>query len=200
MTRIDENTKGNTQQQADPAATGKKSDTSAGATTTAASTKVTTCCCPVFDATRYNENVKVTWKDKLFLQESVWSFCYIPLTFGRATRRALAKIEKAQAQQEPSSNEYLLLDDFASPWGSNIYFEVTKNVPNAKMTTISGTFMTKTFEGPYDKCGEWVQATKAFVREKTGKDPLRMYAHYTTCPKCAKVYGKNYVVMFAQIE
>ncbi|TSC93668.1 MAG: hypothetical protein CEN91_156 [Candidatus Berkelbacteria bacterium Licking1014_85] len=22
---------------------------------------------------------------------------------------------------------------------------------------------------------------------------------YTTCPKCAKVYGKNYVVLFAQV-
>lgn len=176
-----------------------KNDASAGATTTAAATPATPCCCPVFDTTRYNENVQVTWKDKLFLQESVWSFFYIPLTFGRATRRALAKIEKAHAQDDSDDGDYLLLDDFQSPWGSNIYFEVSRNVPNAKMTTISGTFITKTFEGPYHKCGGWIQDTMAFVLEKTGKDPLQIYAHYTTCPKCAKVHGKNYVVMFAQI-
>jgi hypothetical protein len=26
-----------------------------------------------------------------------------------------------------------------------------------------------------------------------------MYFFYTTCPKCAKKYGKNYVVILAQI-
>lgn len=24
--------------------------------------------------------------------------------------------------------------------------------------------------------------------------------HYTTCPKCAKLHGHNYVVAFAQVE
>jgi hypothetical protein len=28
----------------------------------------------------------------------------------------------------------------------------------------------------------------------------KMYFSYTTCPKCAKAYGKNYVVLFAQID
>jgi hypothetical protein len=175
---------------------GTKSDTSAG-TAAAVTPTAATCCCPVFDTTRYNENVQVTWNEKLFLQESVWTFLYIPLTFGRATRRALTKIEQAHAQV--SLNEDLLLDDFISPWRSNIYFAISKPVPHAKMTKISGTFVTKTFEGPYHKCGEWMQDTKAFVREKTGKDPLKVYAHYSTCPKCAQEYGKNYVVMFAQI-
>jgi hypothetical protein len=179
------------------AVAGKNNTSSGVTTTTAATTTTTSCCCPVFDTTRYNEKVHVTWKDKLFLQESVWSFFYMPLTFGRATRRALTKIEKAQAKVD--DKDYLLLDDFSSPWGSNIYFEVSKNVPNAKMITISGTFITKTFEGPYDKCGEWIQDTMSFVRKETGKDPLKVYAHYTTCPKCAKAFGKNYVVMFAQI-
>ncbi|MHC4509420.1 MAG: hydrolase [Planctomycetota bacterium] len=26
-----------------------------------------------------------------------------------------------------------------------------------------------------------------------------MYFFYTTCPKCAKVYGKNYTVLLAKI-
>ncbi|MGD9980573.1 MAG: hydrolase [Hyphomonadaceae bacterium] len=28
----------------------------------------------------------------------------------------------------------------------------------------------------------------------------RIYLFYTTCPKCAKAYGKNYVVAVAQLE
>jgi hypothetical protein len=27
-----------------------------------------------------------------------------------------------------------------------------------------------------------------------------MYMWYTTCPKCAKKYGKNYVTIIAQID
>ncbi len=29
-------------------------------------------------------------------------------------------------------------------------------------------------------------------------DP-ELYFFYTTCPKCAKAYGKHYVVLFAQV-
>jgi NMD protein affecting ribosome stability and mRNA decay len=38
---------------------------------------------------------------------------------------------------------------------------------------------------------------KGFVRSK-GKDVRKMYFFYTTCPKCAKKYGKNYVAILAQ--
>ena len=27
----------------------------------------------------------------------------------------------------------------------------------------------------------------------------KMFFYYTTCPKCAKAYGKNYVVLLAQV-
>jgi len=37
-----------------------------------------------------------------------------------------------------------------------------------------------------------------YVKDK-GKQIKKMYFSYTTCPKYAKVYGKNYVVLFAQI-
>jgi hypothetical protein len=28
----------------------------------------------------------------------------------------------------------------------------------------------------------------------------KLYFYYTTCPKCQKKYGKNYVVLLAQID
>ncbi|MGE5758418.1 MAG: hydrolase [Sideroxydans sp.] len=28
----------------------------------------------------------------------------------------------------------------------------------------------------------------------------KLYFYYTTCPKCAKKYGKNYVVILAEVE
>ena len=35
--------------------------------------------------------------------------------------------------------------------------------------------------------------------EKKGKVAKQLLFYYTTCPKCAKAYGKNYVVLFAQV-
>jgi hypothetical protein len=33
-----------------------------------------------------------------------------------------------------------------------------------------------------------------------GKEMKKLYFSYTTCSRCAKVYGKNYVVLFARVE
>ena len=35
--------------------------------------------------------------------------------------------------------------------------------------------------------------------EDRGQEPKNIYFFYTTCPKCAKAYGKNYVVGVAQL-
>jgi hypothetical protein len=92
-----------------------------------------------------------------------------------------------------------MLIDEKSPWGSDIYIDVAKEVPGAKMGTISGTFLTKVFEGPYKDIGKWAQAMDNYVKSKN-KTMSKLYFSYTTCPKCAKAYGKNYVVLFAQID
>jgi hypothetical protein len=36
--------------------------------------------------------------------------------------------------------------------------------------------------------------------EGKNKKVQKLYFCYTTCPKCAKAYGKNYVVLFAKID
>jgi len=35
--------------------------------------------------------------------------------------------------------------------------------------------------------------------KKQGNIGREGYFYYTTCPKCAKKYGKNYVVLLAQV-
>jgi hypothetical protein len=45
---------------------------------------------------------------------------------------------------------------------------------------------------------KWIEDAKAFVRTQ-GKDLRKLYCFYTTCPKCAKKYGKNYVVILMQV-
>ncbi|TPK60663.1 hypothetical protein FJ930_28385 [Mesorhizobium sp. B2-4-15] len=61
------------------------------------------------------------------------------------------------------------------------------------MTTLNGDFLTKVFEGPFSQAREWHQAMQQMVLTRKAK-PGEVYFFYTTCPKCAKAYGKNYVV------
>ena len=43
-----------------------------------------------------------------------------------------------------------------------------------------------------------VKEMKVYVKAK-GKEIKKMYFFYTTCPACAKVYGKNYTVILAEV-
>ena len=79
-----------------------------------------------------------------------------------------------------------------------MYIAVAKEIPGAEMVRISGTFLTKVFEGPYKNIRHWMEEMKAHVESKT-KAMKKMYFFYTTCPKCAKFYGKNYTVILAEI-
>lgn len=150
-------------------------------------------CCPRFDPKPW-DGKEVTWKDKLFLKDHVISFFHIPLNFGQVIVRNMEKIKNAGAL----TDKPLMLSDENSLWGSDIYIAVSKEVPDAEMVKISGTYLTKVFEGPFQNVGKWVKEMKKHIRSK-GKEMKKMYFFYTTCPACAKYYGKNYVVLVAQI-
>jgi hypothetical protein len=150
-------------------------------------------CCPRFNPEPWDEK-QIAFEDKLFLKDHVRSFLHIPLNFGRVMAKNMATIEEAGAL----APEQLVLSDEKSLWGSDIYIAVGKEVPGAEMTRVSGTFLSKVFEGPYSQTGKWVKGMKAYV-ESQGKEFKDLYFFYTTCPKCAKVYGKNYVVLLAAV-
>jgi len=66
------------------------------------------------------------------------------------------------------------------------------------MARMSGTFLSKVFEGPFKNAGKWVKQMKRYVKSQ-GKELKKMYFFYTTCPACARVYGKNYTVILAAV-
>jgi hypothetical protein len=150
-------------------------------------------CCPKFNPEPWDEK-EVTFRDRLFVKDHVTSFFHIPLNFGKVMVRNMEKIQAAGAL-EP---EPVMLSDEKSLWGSDIYIAVSKDVPGAEMVKISGTFLTKVFEGPYKDIRKWMEEMKAWLESKAAKIK-KMYFFYTTCPKCAKHYGKNYVVILAQV-
>lgn len=150
-------------------------------------------CCPRFNPEPWDEK-EVTFEDRLFLKDHVRSFLHIPLNMGRVMVGNMERIQDADAL----APEPLMLSDDKSLWGSDIYIAVSKEVPGAEMTRVSGTFLTKVFEGSYSNTGKWVREMKAYVESK-GKELKNLYFFYTTCPSCAKVYGKNYTVLLAAV-
>jgi hypothetical protein len=59
--------------------------------------------------------------------------------------------------------------------------------------------MSKVFEGPYRYAGKWIAEMKRHV-EARGRRMMRPYFFYATCPKCARRFGRNQVVLFAQVD
>jgi len=151
-------------------------------------------CCDPFNPEPWQDR-EIIWKDKIFVKDHVTSFLHIPLNMGKKVVRNMELIEKAGAR----APQQLMLTDEKSMWGCDIYIDVAKDVPGAQMAAISGKFLTRVFEGPYQDAGKWAEEMKKHVAGK-GKSIKQLYFSYTTCPKCAKAYGKNYVVLFAGID
>jgi hypothetical protein len=149
-------------------------------------------CCPRFDPSPWDGR-EIAWDKRLFLKDRVRSFLHIPLNFGAVMKRSMAAIEAAGA----TSGELIVLSDENSLWGADVYISIAKEVPGARMATLSGTYLSKVFEGPYRNVRLWIAEMKSYVQGK-GKTFKKLYFFYTTCPKCAKKYGKNYVVILAQ--
>ena len=149
-------------------------------------------CCPPFDPKPWHKKTFV-FKNKLFVKANTINFMHIPLNMGKIMKTTWPKIEKAKAVPKA----LLLLSYDPSPWKAEHYFAVTKKVPGCNMTKLSGTFVTLVFEGPFKNAPQWVKQTEDYLKSKN-KKIKKLYFFYTTCPKCIKVYHKNYVVAFAQ--
>jgi hypothetical protein len=150
-------------------------------------------CCPRFEPAPWDEK-ELVWENKRFVKDHVTSFLHIPLNFGAVMKRNVGLIEAADAKP----GTMVVLSDERSLWGADVYLEVTKDISGANMATISGKFLSKVFEGPYSNMGKWIGQINAFVKSR-GKVAGKLYFFYTTCPKCVKKYGKNHVVILAQI-
>jgi len=150
-------------------------------------------CCPRFDPAPW-DGKEIRWQGKRFVKDRVTSFLHIPLNFGAVMKRNMSRIEAAGAVSETN----VILSRETSLWGADVFVEVAKDVPGANMASVSGTFLCKVFEGPYQNMRKWIDEMKGFVQSK-GKDIQKLYFYYTTCPKRAKKYGKNYVAILAQI-
>lgn len=152
-------------------------------------------CCPKFDPKPWDEK-EIKWDNKLFVKDSVRCLFHIPLNMGGVMKRMSEKVKAAGADVD--IKEFVLLSHDVSMWKSDQYYSVSKEVPGIENVKLSGKYLTKVFEGPYKDARIWYKKMQDYVKSK-GKEAKNIYFYYTTCPKCAKTYGKNYVVVFAEI-
>ncbi|HCC22265.1 hypothetical protein A2480_02815 [Candidatus Uhrbacteria bacterium RIFOXYC2_FULL_47_19] len=150
-------------------------------------------CCPRFDPSLWDEK-EVTWSNKPFLREKVRSFLHMPINMGAVFKRGFDRLERAGAMPVHP----IWLSDERSSWGADLLIEMDREVDGADIVRLSGVFLSKVFEGPYRNIGQWIGEMGRFV-ESRGQKIEKLFFYYTTCPKCAKKYGRNYVVLVAKV-
>lgn len=152
-------------------------------------------CCPRFKAEGWDEQV-LHFKDKLFLKAETRSIMHIPVNMHLVFPKTLEDMKEANAMSE---DDFIVLSHDPSAIRGEHLFAVTREVPDHEMVRLTGEFMTRVFEGNFKSMPGWAEEMEKFVKSK-GRQLKKTFFFYTTCPKCAKEYGKNYVVGVAEVE
>lgn len=154
-------------------------------------------CCPIFNPEPWDKKTH-QWNEKLFIKDYLSQLFHIPLPsmMGKVIDRMWKKASDAGANSE--LKDFLLLAYDPSPWKCELYMNVTKEVPGAENVKFTGTFMSMVFDGPYNKVPKYIRHFRSYLAS-LGKRAGKIYVYYTTCPKCAKIYGHNYIVAFAEV-
>ena len=152
-------------------------------------------CCPRFQPESWDRQ-ELHFRDKLFVRARTRSIAHIPLNIGSVFKKTFAAIEGSNALPETG---FVVMSRELSPWRAEHLFAVDREVPDCDTVRFSGDFDTRVFEGPYKDVRKWCNEMQADV-EESGKSLKESWFFYTTCPKCAKSYGKNYVVGLGQTQ
>jgi len=151
-------------------------------------------CCPEFDPIPWDDRL-FDWKEKRFIKDKVCTLFYMPMNFGQVMKRLDRKITASGVKVLDN----LGLSDHTSKWNMELFLAVDKEVTDAENVTISGKFYSKVYEGPFKHTEKWCKDFEAEAKQK-GLNIKKWFMWYTTCPKCAKKYGKNYVAIISEVE
>jgi len=154
----------------------------------------TTGCCSKFNPEGWDgQELRFYYKE--FVRATTKSLLHMPLDMGQVFSRVMGHIEDADAYN--ADNCIVLSRDLSASEAEHL-FSISQPVPEEEAATLTGDFITKVFEGSFRHVKKWYEEMEDLVRFK-GKTPTDVYFFYTTCPKCAKSYGKNYVVGVARL-
>ena len=151
-------------------------------------------CCPRFNPKGW-DGQHLHFEDKDFVRAVTRSDNHVPIDMDEVFQKTFGAIMQAGAHDP---NNTIVLSRDVSPSQGEHLFAVSKPVPGEEMVKLTGDYLTKVFEGPYEKQPQWQNQFHAEI-EAQGKHVGKSYMFYTTCPTCAATYGKNYVVGVAEL-
>jgi hypothetical protein len=121
-----------------------------------------------------------------------------PPMIGKKITKMLKMSEDSNMTPANKTNMLILFTD-PTPFKSEIYLSIKGTIPNANNATISGTFISRVFEGGYTAIPKFIKQMNEYLADEN-KKAKTYYTHYAYCPGCAKKYGHNYVILFAQVQ
>lgn len=152
-------------------------------------------CCAVPAVDGWNNRL-IEFSNEPFIAMETKSVFHIPLNMNRVMRELAAQAGAGGAT--PAPEHILVLSREISPWRTQHLYRVTRPVDNAENVPLNGTFLTRVFEGPYQKAKDWAEELQRMAAEN-GLETEGIYFFYTTCPSCSEHYGTNYVVGLARV-
>lgn len=151
-------------------------------------------CCLPFKPESWNDR-EFHWENKRFVKRSILTLFYVPLNFGKV----MQSLDHRLHEHGVDVQEGLCLSDHTSRWNMDVYLAVNKEVPGEENVFFSGSFFSKVYEGSFSDTGNWVAEYKKEA-DKRGYIIKQWFMWYTTCPRCSKKYGKNYVAIVSRVE
>lgn len=152
-------------------------------------------CCALPNVDAWQHAV-IDFDNRNFIRLFTRSMMFVPLNMDEIMTELQETAEKAGATMPPEQAMTLSRD--LTPWRAEQLYAVSKEVPGAENTVLDGKFASIVFEGDYSKAKDWFDDMAEYALE-LGKKTEEIYFFYTTCPKCAEHYGKNYVIGLAKL-
>jgi hypothetical protein len=149
-------------------------------------------CCPPFDPAPWDGQIH-DWQGKLFIKASIPTFFYVPIGFGTVMKR----LDQLVRSVGGSLAGNLCLSEHVSRWRMDVYLAVGQEIAGADNVRLTGRFLSKVYEGPFSETARWCYDFEQVAKAR-GLAVSRWLMWYTTCPRCARKYGRNYVVIFGQ--
>ena len=156
-------------------------------------------CCPKFEPKRW-DNKTFYWENRHFIKESIPTIFHIPFpkSIGKKISKMMNLAEKWDSLSDDKLEDLLLFND-PTAFKSDLYLSVTEHIPNAQNVQLSGSFISKVFDGAYHKIPKFMKQMNVYLNAQDKKAD-NYYIHYAYCPKCSKEFGHNYMILFAEIE
>jgi len=158
-------------------------------------------CCPEFNPEKWDKKT-FNWDEKQFIKESIPTLFHIPFPpmIGKKLTGMMnlaTSVDKIYSKKD----EILVLFQDPGAFRSNIYISVTGDVPGANNVKIPGKIIARVYDGPYNAVPKFIKDMNIYLETEGKKIPKddEYYIHYAYCPKCAKKYGHQYMILFARI-